>query len=748
VNIWPKFRLLTFCLLTLQGVVAQNFIPNGGFEIYTQCPQMRNDGTTCSNWNAPTRGTSDYFNTCAPNGNNGIGVPNNFAGTQLPRTGDAYTGIYASQNFSSPFLEYREYMQVTLDSLLVSGGKYTFTMYISLGDNSNYASNKMGAYISQTRPSSNTDRYLNVLPQIVSNTYITDKTNWVKVTGEYIATGGEKYITIGVFEPAVTNTKITVTGGSTASAYNGVSYYYIDDVTLTRACDVGTNPLITDTAACMKPGDLFLISAVDTAQHTYSWNTGSTTKTINAPVSGKYIVKVSSPFCSVYDTITVTRKPIPVVKLGPDLYVCGTVDTLLSPGNPGMLYLWSTGDSTQSIRVFTPGTYNVLVTDNGCRSADTVAVFASPVPVWQLANDTSYCFQTSVTLTSPIIADAYLWSTGSNQPAITVNVAGIYWLEIQKEYCTVRDSIQLNPKMIPVLNLGPDRTLCKEQTVQINIAQANTSFIWQDGTHAGQKIVSAPGLFAVTVTSDDGCSVSDSLVLDTFVSPVITLGADTFICENTEIQLGVAGTYATYKWQNGSTASIFMASSNGNYALEVTDGNGCMASGAIQLRLLPLPIVNVTQELRICDPDTFVTVTGNFSRLVWDDGNTAGLYPITHYGSFTVTASDTNQCYNKATVTVLNNCPGKVFVPNVFTPSDPDGLNDVFYPVTRNVESLTFQVFNRWGEKVYETTKLLDGWNGWVDNKPAPADVYVYTVQYKTFSGITGSTAGNVMLLK
>lgn len=729
-------------------LVAQNFVPNGSFEIYTQCPQTRNDGKICSNWNAPTEGTSDYFNTCAPKSQVGVSVPDNFAGSQTPLTGNAYSGIYASLNFASPFLEYREYMQVTLDSLLIAGGKYTFTMYLSLGDRSNFASNKMGAYISKTRPTSNSDTYLNVIPQIVTNTYVMDKTNWVKVTGEYIATGGEKYITIGVFEPAATHTRVSVTGGSNQSNYNGVAYYYIDDVSLTRACDIPNTSFLKDTTLCIQGGAPLLITASDTGNHSYLWNTGATTKTINALTTGKYILKVSSMFCSVYDTVTVTRNFFPVVNLGPDIAICNDIDTLLHANNPGAIYLWNTGAQTQTIRVAASGDYYVKVTNNGCVTTDTVSVVVFAPPVLQLGNDTGYCFQKAVIVNSPVSADVYLWSTGSTEPAIAVNKSGTYWLEIQKSYCTVRDSIQFTQRLIPVLNLGPDRTICKEQSVSIDITQAQVSNQWNDGIHSSIRTISAPGVFAVTATSDDGCSVSDSLVLDTFVSPVIQLGADTFICKNTEIGLGVKEQYQTYKWQNGATTSTYIATSNGTYSLEVTDQNGCRASDEIVLKVMPLPIVKLQSEMRICDPDTFVQVTGNFSSLLWNDGTSDAVFPVTAYGTFTVTVSDTNACTDKASMTVVNNCPGKIYVPNVFTPANHDGLNDEFYPVTQNIETITFQVYNRWGEKLFETHKLLEGWNGLFDSKPVPADVYVYTVQYKTFGGVMGSEAGNVTVLK
>jgi gliding motility-associated-like protein len=748
VNVRVNFIVTIIFGMGLQTELqAQNFVPNGSFELYTACPQNRNDGIGCSNWDAPTLGTSDYFNTCAPNAAaNGISVPGNFAGTQMPRTGNAYTGIYASLNFTPPYLEYREYMQVTLDSLLVSGGHYTFTMYLSLGDYSNFASNKVGAYISKTKPSSNTNTYLNVTPQIISTTYITDKTNWVKVTGSYDAIGGEQYITIGVFEPASSHTRIAVTGGSNNGAYNGVSYYYIDDVSLTRTCDLLQSPTV-DTTACVKLGFPLWITAKDSLQDSYLWNTGQTSQKINALQSGIYVVKRATSFCSVYDTVKVTRNMIPDPNFGGDIQLCETVDTMLDAGI-GTSYLWNTGFTGQILHVTQEGKYKVTVTFNGCVNSDSVTVVASAKPNLDLGPDSSSCFQQPSTIQCPIVADSYLWSTGSTFNSITVTNAGTYWLQIQKEYCAVLDSIVINQKQVPNLDLGSDRSFCKEDSIQLNISQPNAAYVWNDGNNNAIRYVKAPARVSVSITSTDGCTVTDSLVLDTFTSPIISLGQDTAICQNNEVTLEVAAQYASYLWQNGSTQPVQKVSRAGLYHLVVTSTEGCKGEASISLNVNPLPSINLTEELKICDPDTFVTVSGSFTQLIWQDGSSNAKYPISDYGIFTVSVVDTNQCSNTANLKVENNCPGNVFVPNVFTPSNRDGVNDVFYPVTRNVEHLVFQIYNRYGEKVFETNKLKEGWDGLFEGRPAQADVYVYTIEYKTFSGNIGTTSGNVTLLK
>jgi gliding motility-associated-like protein len=118
------------------------------------------------------------------------------------------------------------------------------------------------------------------------------------------------------------------------------------------------------------------------------------------------------------------------------------------------------------------------------------------------------------------------------------------------------------------------------------------------------------------------------------------------------------------------------------------------------------------------------------------------------YGVFTFTGTDSNNCANIARLEVTNNCPPNIFVPNAFTPQDNDGINDFFIPVTRNVRDIEFKVFNRWGELLFQTQKLGEGWDGTFLNKPATSDVYVYTIKFEAFSGETGTRKGNVTLLR
>ncbi len=803
-----------------QMVSAQNFIPNGSFEQYTQCPQRRNDGKLSSKWDTPTDGTSDYFNTCAPAGTStftSVDVPNNLGGTQSPRTGNAYAGFYACQNFNIPLLEYREYLQVTLDSLLVPGGRYQFEMYLSLGDYSNFASNRIGAYFSTNKISAVTDENLNVVPQIITTTYITDKVGWTKVSGIYLAQGGERYITIGVFDRSATHTTIAVPGGSSSSDYRGVAYYYIDDVSMTRECPLPEKIFGNDISLCVDQVNPITLSAATPKALTYLWNTTDTSSSIKANQSGTYIVKVSAQYCSIYDTIVVNYILNPKIDLGSDTMFCGAFSLPLDARNAGSGFLWNTLSVQQKITVTAPGTYFVRVNNGVCFGFDTIKVGMDlPISInlgndttlcqdeilnldafagagvsyrWNTGNlapkqkvisqgkyqvtatkgacvakdsiqvtyqskpnlylgpDTSLCFNQLHKLESNITANEFLWSTGAKTKFITTTSAGEYWLKIVNGVCTIRDTIVLLQKKLPVVNLGPDRKVCKESSVTIDLTNEGSAFIWNNNTAPGLNQLKAPGVFTVQVFNNEGCFASDTIVLDTFTSPIVSLGNDTILCYDKELQVD-AGSFSRYQWQDGSINRIFTVTEKGGVQVTVWDANGCLASDYMNVNYFIKPDLKLAKLLKICEPDTIISVADGFSTYVWSEGSTTTDIRIVDYGKYTVIATDTNDCQLSATIEVENNCPGKVYVPNAFTPENKDGLNDEFYPVTINIKELKFWVYDRWGDLVFYTDKIGKGWDGTFAGKSAVQDVYVYLVDYVAANNVKGNLKGNVTLLK
>lgn len=115
-------------------------------------------------------------------------------------------------------------------------------------------------------------------------------------------------------------------------------------------------------------------------------------------------------------------------------------------------------------------------------------------------------------------------------------------------------------------------------------------------------------------------------------------------------------------------------------------------------------------------------------------------YIVTGYNSKGCSSSDT------VNVIVINDC-GEMFVPTAFSPN-ADGTNDVLYVRGVCLETLNFMVFNRWGEKVFETTDIKKGWDGTFKGEDMNTGVFVYRLEGKTYDGKGFSSKGNVTLIR
>lgn len=211
--------------------LGQNLVPNPSFEQYSTCPNSAGQIDYSAPWFAPTTGTPDYFNSCI-NGDslwgNILGVPYNAFGFQNARTGSAYSGLFTQYPSN-----YREYIEVQLTTPLVSGIKYYISFFISLADSAQLASDDIGMYLSPVTISTSNNFNLSYVPQIYNpeGNFLSDKLNWMEISGEYIAVGGEKYIVIGNFKDDANTDIIGVAGGGVLMFQDwDKPYYYIDDI--------------------------------------------------------------------------------------------------------------------------------------------------------------------------------------------------------------------------------------------------------------------------------------------------------------------------------------------------------------------------------------------------------------------------------------------------------------------------------------------------------------------------------------
>jgi hypothetical protein len=186
------------------------------------------------------------------------------------------------------------------------------------------------------------------------------------------------------------------------------------------------------------------------AGSTYSWSSGATTQTDTVLVAGTYTVEVVDVNgCVNSDTINVTFNTNPIVFLGQDTALCG-MSLVLDAQIPGVSYLWSTGDTTQTTVALATGTYVVDVTDaNGCVGSDTITVTLNPTPsVTAIAAATNVCTDdANVALTGTPIGGTWSGpgvSGNSFDPSVGVGTQVLTYSFTDSLGCSASDNVAID----------------------------------------------------------------------------------------------------------------------------------------------------------------------------------------------------------------------------------------------------------------------------------------------------------------
>ncbi len=248
-----KYALNILLLFTLFQSSAQNLVPNPSFEDTLQCTWTFGDIQNCPPWFQPTAGTPDQFHECyvSQPWDVMLDVPLNNMGYQQPVSGKSYAGLliaYPWVGIAPWNWEYREYIEAPLNSPLTAGETYYVSMFLSLADSSHYYTNSIGVHFTVDSLLNDSTYAFVLSPSLSNSNYLSDKTTWMEFRGEYIAQGGEKFITIGNFENNLNTDTIPTGSGSITGIDEYSAYYYIDDIcvstdSLSCYSEVGLNEL-------------------------------------------------------------------------------------------------------------------------------------------------------------------------------------------------------------------------------------------------------------------------------------------------------------------------------------------------------------------------------------------------------------------------------------------------------------------------------------------------------------------------
>jgi|GEM_PF-6158171 len=321
---------------------------------------------------------------------------------------------------------------------------------------------------------------------------------------------------------------------------------------------------------------------------------------------------------------------LPPVNLGNDTTVCrGQPFSKTLDAGPGHApYLWSTGETTQTITVTQPGTYWVNGSGECTCSQDTITIFEEDPLSRTLGNDTALCPSAFPYTIIPVIPlTNYLWSTGAATPTLTVAQPGTYWLETNTVCGAFRDSIVISYQPFPVLlDIGKDTAICSGDSIVLRGDSHFTAYLWNTGAATDSIVVSAQGWYTLSATDDCGTQ-TDSIYVTTMPLSPPPVAKDTSLCKDDPAPLiSVQGTdlkwYAGLSDDHGAASQPPVSTSlPGIFYLFVTQNtNGCESPKAeIKITVLPPDTIIRTETRLSC-------IANGFSMLLQPAGGPGIFY--------------------------------------------------------------------------------------------------------------------------
>ncbi len=482
-----------------------------------------------------------------------------------------------------------------------------------------------------------------------------------------------------------------------------------------------------DTIFCA--GTLWL-DPVDIPGVKYMWQDGTNARRHQATVSGTYWVTASNSCNSYTDSITILITGPPKLTLGDSVMFCAGSIFTLNAQNPGCTYLWSDGSTNQHFSSDTAGVYYVTITNKCGVLTDTVELITEyPLVNLELGSDTVICQGQSLTL------DAYYdnvytqWNTGESSRYITVSSTGSYSVLISNSCGVWTDTIFVEVQETPVFDLGSDTAICNiNGSLYLEGPSGMENYEWSNGVKVAASTFTSAGKKWLTV-SNKCFSYTDTIILigEDFIE--MDLGEDTVLCFGESLYLSPGNLGYPIKWDNGLTADFREVTRSGKYWARAQNSCGIF-SDTIHVRF-DYPLQPEALDTLVCLGDSaVVNLTKSALSLVWFDGSTEKLRYFSEEGTYPL--SLTNQCgtFYKDFEVTLSNCDCPLYVANAFTPNG-DGINDE-YQIVHDCDLVAYhlQIYNRWGERIFESFDPEETWDGTYHGIEAPIGTYNYLLNY------------------
>ena len=584
-------------------------------------------------------------------------------------------------------------------------------------------------------------------------------------------------------------TTVTATGlctGTYTVIATTCSHIYKDSVTITgNSSPLVLNATQNDPLCNGGIGTATVTVTGGNSPYTYSWapggQSGQTATGLNA---GTYTVFVTdNTGCTSQQTYTITQPSSITANAIPSSTTCGNNNgsvTVTASGGTGTLnYSWApSGGTNANASGLSAGTYTVYITDaNGCTFSATANVAASSNPTLTLQSQINVLCNGQSTGSATMNASGgngpytYAWtpSGGTNANASGLGANTYTCTVTDVNGCTQTQTVTITQPLLLSVTAVSTQTNC---TGSIGTASASASggtpgysYSWNNGQTTQTASSLGAGTYTVTVTDLNGCTQSQTVVVTANNPVTLTASSTASGCLTNNGTASASASNGTtpysYSWSSGQTTQNITGLGAGTYTITVTDANGCSQTQTVNVAQTAGPTANATASATSISP-------GGNSQLTATGGGTYSWYPSSGLSctscanpaatpgqttTYCVQVTDANGCTDVACVTITVDIPCVMsslatLLPNAFSP-DGNGQNEKYcVPANVCIVSFVLKVYDRWGEKVFESESLNNCWDGIYRGKALNTDVFVYYFDATLSNGEPFSLKGNISLVK
>lgn len=547
-------------------------------------------------------------------------------------------------------------------------------------------------------------------------------------------------------------------------------------------------------------GTAAVTAAGGSAPYTYLWSNGGTTAQISNLTSQAYSVTITDMYgCSHINTIVITQPTLlsaiitNIQNVSCNSLSDGTASVVANGGTAPYQYAWSNGQTTSGASALISGTYSVVISDaNGCAAIASATITQPDAISVTVGAGSTICPGQNTSIHANTFGGTtpytYFWQPnvgfGNVQtvsPAATTTYTAIVTdangcIGTGAATITVHNNnFSLSANATPGICLGQSATV-SATAIGNNI----TNYFWNNnlGNTAGPYVVSPLTTTLYSVTAYNVCGVAAIATVTVVVHPLpqINISPQSVTdCGRAVLHFSdtnSANNGSTYVWNFGDGGTSFQQNPIHSYYqtgvytvnITVTSPYGCSSSAhaVFTLDIFPYPAANFTSdpplETSIINPDFhFFDQSVNTTIWNWDfgDGDTSSLQnPFHTYGQvgiYTVRLITKNAggCVDTILKTIEVKPEFTFYIPNTFTPNG-DHLNDFFTGKGLEIIEFEMNIYDRWGNKIFQTNDLMNGWDGKANggSEIAQQDVYVYMVKLRDFEGTEHTYNGHVTLVK